>query len=169
MVGPQVQPITGGREAYRRRFAELAENKGPTFFHLAAQLPRQGRTDTVFAASENMTVILKTYAVTGENELHRHPVEDHVFVVLQGDAEFYGPNDETRRVGRYDGVFLPNTAYYSFKAVGEEPLVMLRIGAKTDPDADVMTRVDPLEHDATGLYKGQKSVELVLHDDRYFG
>jgi hypothetical protein len=72
-------------------------------------------------------------------------------------------------VGLYDGAFLPSTAYYSFRAVGTEPLVRLRVVARTDPAADVMTRVDPFENDAKGLYKGQPIVELVMHDDLRFG
>ena len=168
---PAIPPVTGGPEGFLRRIAELAQNEGPTFFHLAAQLPKEGRTDTIFAASKVMTVILKTYAATGENELHRHPVEDHVFVVLEGEAEFYGPNGETRRVAKYDGVFVPDTAYYCFKAIGEEPLVMLRVGAKTDPnvEAGITARVDPLEKPTPGLYKGQATVETVLYEDRFFG
>jgi hypothetical protein len=46
---------------------------------------------------------------------------------------------------------------------------MLRVGAKTDPGADIMSRTDPLNRPAPGLYKGERQVELILHDDRYFG
>ena len=168
---PAVAPITGGPEGYRRKIAELSANEGPTFFHLAAQLPKEGRTDTMFAASQTMTVILKTYAATGENELHRHPAEDHVFVVLDGEAEFYGPAGEVRRVGKYDGVFVPTTAYYCFRAVGDDPLVMLRVGAKTDPadEGGIWTRTDKLDQPTPGLYKGQPNVETVLYEDRVFG
>ena len=138
---------------------------------LAAQLPKGGRTDTMFAASRTMTVILKTYAATGENELHRHPAEDHVFVVLDGEAEFYGPAGEVRRVGKYDGVFVPTTAYYCFRAVGDDPLVMLRVGAKTDPadEGGIWTRTDKLDQPTPGLYKGQPNVKTVLYEDRVFG
>src|SRR5215469_12992253 len=72
-------------------------------------------TDTPLAASETMWVVLKTYAADGENGLHAHPSEDHTFVVLlarpllsfwrdlccpSGEATFYGPNDETRTIGK---------------------------------------------------------------------
>ena len=70
----------------------------PAFFKLEAQLPQQGRTDTPVAASEKMWVVLKTYAADGENGLHAHPNEDHTFVVLHGEAKFYGPNHETPRL-----------------------------------------------------------------------
>ena len=54
-----------------------------------------------------MWVVLKTYAADGENGLHAHPSEDHTFVVLQGEATFYGPNDKTRTIGKNEGVPLP--------------------------------------------------------------
>ena len=41
-----------------------------------------------------MWAVLKVYASGGENELHAHPQEDHAFIVLQGRAAFFGPNDE---------------------------------------------------------------------------
>src|SRR5215831_12283183 len=108
--------------------AQLTEGK-PTFFKLEAQLPQQGRTDTPVAASEKMWVVLKTYAADGENGLHAHPNEDHTFVVLQGEATFYGPNGETRMLGKNEGVLLPHGTFYWFKATSDEPLVMVRIGA----------------------------------------
>ncbi len=108
--------------------AQIVEAK-PAFFKLEAQLPQQGRTDTPVAASDKMWVVLKTYAADGENGLHAHPNEDHTFVVLQGEATFYGPNDETRTIGKNEGVLLPHGTFYWFKATSDEPLVMVRIGA----------------------------------------
>src|SRR5262249_60433935 len=44
------------------RQAELAKNTKPTLFKLKAQLLDQGRTDTVLAATDSMSVRLKVYA-----------------------------------------------------------------------------------------------------------
>ena len=49
----------------------------------------------MLAATRNMTVVLKTYAAGGENGLHAHTNEDHVFLILEGGATFYGPKGET--------------------------------------------------------------------------
>src|SRR6266576_3679883 len=87
--------------------AQVIQGK-PAFFKLEAQLPKQGRTDTPLAASDKMWVLLKTYAADGENGLHAHPNEDHTFIVLQGEVTFYGPNDETRTIGKNEGVLLPH-------------------------------------------------------------
>src|SRR5919112_810816 len=107
---------------------QIVEGK-PAFFKLEAQLPTQGRTDTPLAASDKMWVVLKTYAADGENGLHAHPNEDHSFVVLQGEATFYGPNDEPRPMGRNEGVLLPQGTFPCFKATSEGPGVRIRIAA----------------------------------------
>ncbi|MEC9153510.1 MAG: hypothetical protein VYA59_11045, partial [Pseudomonadota bacterium] len=52
------------------------ETSKPTLFSMQAQMLEQGRTDTVLAATEDLSVRLKVYASGGENELHAHPDED---------------------------------------------------------------------------------------------
>src|SRR5947209_12988547 len=143
--------------------AQVVEGK-PAFFRLEAQLPKQGRTDTPLAASDKMWVVLKTYAADGENGLHAHPNEDDTFVVLQGEATFYGPNGDTRTIGKNEGALLQHGAFYRFKASSDEPLVMTRIGAAafdgvarhgcTGPDGSEM-RGDSVEI---------KQVELIMSD-----
>ena len=108
--------IAKGTEDMRAQIeAQAAVKNQPSFFHLRAQLPRQGRTDTPMAATDRMWVVLKTYASDGENELHAHPNEDHVFLVLQGEAEFFGPKGELKRVKKHDGILLPRGAFYWYK------------------------------------------------------
>src|SRR5271156_2074276 len=122
--------------------AQVVEGK-PAFFRLEAQLPQQGRTDTPMAASDKMWVVLKTYAADGENGLHAHPNEDHTFVVLQGEATFYGPSEEARTIGKDEGVLLPHGTFYWFKATSEERLVMVRIGAAAFDGVDRHGRINP--------------------------
>jgi mannose-6-phosphate isomerase-like protein (cupin superfamily) len=148
--------------------AQAAFRGQPSFFHLRAQLPRQGRTDTPMAATDRMWVVLKTYASDGENELHAHPNEDHVFLVLQGEADFYGPKGETRRVTKHDGILLPRGTFYWFKAVGDEPLVMARVGAVVDAAKDALARIDSKGEPMDGNSAANKQVELILHKDRWF-
>jgi mannose-6-phosphate isomerase-like protein (cupin superfamily) len=139
----------------------------PTFFHMQAQLPSQGRTDTPMAATDKMWVVLKTYAACGENELHAHPNEDHTFVVLQGQALFYGPNGEERTIGLHEGVLLPRGTFYWFRALGEEPLVMIRIGSATAEGADRFARVSIDGRPMEGNSVENKEVELKL-SNRWF-
>jgi mannose-6-phosphate isomerase-like protein (cupin superfamily) len=115
-----------------------------------------------------MNVVLKTYASGGENEIHAHTNEDHVFVVLQGGATFFGPRGETKSVGKFDCVLVPAGALYSFHANEDEPLVMLRVGAAIDPSSDVLARVDELGHPFDGYSEKNKEVAVVLDDENWF-
>jgi len=139
----------------------------PSFFTLGARLPTQGRTDTPVAATENMWVVLKTYAADGENELHAHTNEDHVFVVMQGRAKFRGPNGETKVIGQHEGVMLPMGAMYWFSAEGEEPLVMLRVGCASNDNPDRFARIGGDGKPLDGFSAGNKQVELKLSDAWY--
>ncbi|MDN8617517.1 cupin domain-containing protein [Variovorax ginsengisoli] len=140
----------------------------PSFFTLAAHLPTEGRTDTPVAASENMTVLVKSYASGGENELHAHPNEDHAFIVLQGEATFYGPKNETKSLRKHGGVMLPHGVFYRFQSTGSDPLVMIRVGSKTRSDDDVYARVDMEGHHFPGNSKANRQVPLSL-SGQWFG
>ena len=95
-------PSISTQDIYDRQVA-ATQTKSPTLFSMKAQMLEQGRTDTVLAATEDLSIRLKVYASGGENELHAHPTEDHVFVILQGSARFYGPNGETQEVTQNQG------------------------------------------------------------------
>lgn len=147
--------------------AAKVKNGQPGFFSLQAQLPAQGRTNIAMAASENMTVVLKTYASGGENELHTHPGEDHTFIILQGQARFHGPAGEEKIIGANEGVLLPPGAYYWFQVCSEEPLVMLRIGAGSGGDYP-FGRIDIDGKEMKGDDPRNKEVPVIL-TDKWFG
>lgn len=140
----------------------------PSFFTIAAHLPAVGRTDTPVAASENMTVLIKSYASGGENELHAHPNEDHAFIILQGEATFYGPKGETKIVGKNDGVMLPYGVFYRFQSTGSETLVMIRVGCRTGNLEDVNARIDLEGHYFPGNSQANRQVPLSL-SGQWFG
>lgn len=100
-------------------------------FKLRTPLLAQGRLDTVLAQTDSMQVRMKSYAEGGENVLHAHTSEDHIFVILQGQAAFHDKEDNETVLGRNEGIMLPQGAYYWFQSCGDEPLVMLRVRAKT--------------------------------------
>jgi mannose-6-phosphate isomerase-like protein (cupin superfamily) len=68
---------------------------------------------------------VKVYVVGGENILHEHTTNDHVHMVLEGEATFYDEDGNTTVVGKYEGMFLPKGAYYYFKSSGDTNLVLL--------------------------------------------
>ena len=83
------KPSMTAKDIFKDQIA-ATKNDEVTTFSLKAQMLDQGRTDTVLAATEDLSVRLKVYASGGENGLHAHVDEDHVFVILQGSAKFSG-------------------------------------------------------------------------------
>ena len=140
----------------------------PHVFSLKGQLLDQGRTDSVLASTDDLTIRLKIYASGGENELHAHPTEDHAFMILQGSARFYGPSDETIELGKYEGIMLPKGKFYKFFATSEEPLVMIRVG---NPSHDKMkrmggpSRINIDGKEMVGHSKENKHVEVIFKDE----
>lgn len=104
-------------------------------FHLRTPMLASGRSHTYLAESDGLSVVIKCYAEGGENALHAHPREDHVFVILQGEATYRDGEDATLVLGRNDGVLVPAGAMYRFESSGDEPLVLLRVGAGNRADA----------------------------------
>ena len=98
-------------------------------FRLRTPLLQEGRLDTNLARTETMTVRIKCYAQGGENALHNHPIEDHTFVILQGQARFWDVDGNSTVLGRNEGILVPRGAFYRFESCADEPLVLLRVGA----------------------------------------
>jgi mannose-6-phosphate isomerase-like protein (cupin superfamily) len=106
-----------------------------TTYSMKVPLLTSGRTNQVLARTDTVEVRAKVYAAGGENALHTHLDEDHTFFVLDGEATFYGPDEQSMVVGRYEGIMLPAGAYYRFESTGDTNLVLLRIGADVPPPA----------------------------------
>ena len=165
---PEFVPASLTNTDMRQREADLADQKTPYVFALKGRLLEQGRTDTVLAATDDLTIRLKIYASGGENELHAHPHEDHSFMILQGSARFFGPEDEEIELGKYQGIMLPKGKFYKFFATSKEPLVMIRVG---NPSHDKMTamggaaRVNIKGEEMKGDSKENKHVEVIFKDE----
>jgi mannose-6-phosphate isomerase-like protein (cupin superfamily) len=98
-----------------------------------------GNTQTLLAKAPSLWAHVKVYASGGENGVHAHPDEDHLFVVLAGEATFVGPDQSETVVGSYEGMMVPRGAAYAFRSSAEDNLVMIRVGAPADTtliDAD---------------------------------
>ncbi|HLY65031.1 MAG TPA: cupin domain-containing protein, partial [Chloroflexota bacterium] len=88
----------------------------PAVFPLKAQLLARGRSMDLLAKTDLMTAHIKVYAEGGENGLHTHPHEDHIFVVLAGQATFHTGIEETQRVvNKHEGILVPKGAFYRFE------------------------------------------------------
>jgi mannose-6-phosphate isomerase-like protein (cupin superfamily) len=139
---------------------------GTEVFKLRTPLLKKGRLDTVLAETDLMQVRMKCYAEGGENVLHAHTTEDHVFVILQGQANFHDKEGNSRILGRNDGIMLPRGTHYWFQSCGDEPLVMLRVGASKERAAVPRVGVDgrPLP----GHSKENKHEEPVVIEGAFY-
>jgi mannose-6-phosphate isomerase-like protein (cupin superfamily) len=149
MIRSEIVPQEG-----RVKMSDLKGKKTdgkPHLFKMTAPLLDQGRSNTPLAHTENMWATLKVYASGGENGLHTHPNEDHTFIVMQGNARYYGPDGVIGDRGPMEGIMLPAGAYYWFEAISAEPLVLLRIGSRVgpqDPGGRLNIRGEPMPGDS---------------------
>ncbi len=165
---PEFIPASLTNNDMRQREADLADRKTPYVFALKGQLLEQGRTDSVLAATDDLTIRLKIYASGGENELHAHPHEDHSFMILQGSARFFGPEGEEIELGPYQGIMLPKGNLYRFYATSDEPLVMIRVGNPNHTKQPPPGRINAKGEEMRGDSKENKHVDIIFKDE-YFG
>ena len=114
----------------------------PSVFSLKTPLLARGRSIDMLAKSDLMAAHVKVYAEGGENGLHTHPNQDHIFVILAGEATFHlGVEERQQVVRKHEGIMLPAGAFYRFETSSDEPLVLLRVGASM-PDTN-QDRIKP--------------------------
>ncbi len=70
----------------------------------------------------------KVYSTGGENALHSHDIEDHCFLILQGEATFNFGDGSSMIARQFEGVLLPRGTQYRFAANPGDNLVMFRVG-----------------------------------------
>ena len=135
---------------------------------LKTPLVKEGHIRHMLAETDLMTLRIHCYAPgIGENALHAHTKEDHVFIVLQGSAQFNTGRDGKTVVeaGKNHAVVLPAGSYYQFCNTGQTPLVMARIGAGSDK-AD--QRLNPDGRPIPGRANEQGAVKPVMIEGAFF-
>lgn len=148
-------------------YARVGPDK-PQLFQMKARLPKKGRGATLLGATDRMWVNLKTYAEGGENTVHAHTNEDHVFIVLAGEAIFKGPDGEIATLGRNQGILLPRNVAYAFHAKEGEPLVILRMGTIIDPSRPPFERMGADGKEVPASSKANKTEPTVFYEDRFY-
>lgn len=116
----------------------------PEPFTLRIPMLNSGMSRDLLCSGENSTFRIHCYS-TGMGEkhgFHAHIEEEHVFVVLHGQAVFSGLDGKLPITAKNEGVWLPKGCFYEFVNPGPEPLVVLRFGAQ-DADANASLRLTP--------------------------
>ena len=74
--------------------------------------------------------------------MHAHTQEEHLFVILGGEATFHlGQEDKIKVLRKHEGVIIPAGSFYWFVSSGNENLILLRVGAKPQGWTDFDDRV----------------------------
>lgn len=121
-------------------------------FEVKTPLLTGGRSIMPLARTGIMSVGLNYYSPGRKNKLHTHPGEDHVFVVLDGEATFYDKENNPTVLRKGRGIMLPEGRYYWFENTGGKPLALLRFSAWRQ--GRNIARVE-----ATGRTRGEDATE----------
>lgn len=141
----------------------------PQVFDLETQLLSKGKATHLRGESELMSVAMKCHAEGGEVSLHCHAAEDHMFVVLQGEATYHVGKEEKEVVlRRHQGILLPRGTYYRFISTGDENLVQLRVGAGAGGAKAMMVRHDVKGDDLDPLSEADHYVAPVPVAGKFF-
>lgn len=119
-----------------------------------------GATMELVGLTPMMWAHSKVYSAGGENALHSHEMEDHVFLVLQGRAMFYFGDGSLAEVRPFQGVMVPRGTRYRFNAQESDGnLVLFRVGAAVvknsadlDPRFSMPREVLSSRSDSQGAY-----------------
>ncbi len=142
----------------------------PETFSLKIPLLSGGMSRDLLCRGENSTFRIHCYS-TGMGEkhgFHAHTEEEHVFVVLQGQAVFSSLDGKLPTVGKNQGIWLPKGCFYEFYNPGPDPLIVLRFGACAT-GANESTRVTPEGAPIKGRSSANPELAVpVLMEGRYF-
>jgi mannose-6-phosphate isomerase-like protein (cupin superfamily) len=152
--------LTPGRPAQ-------AATPQPEILTLRTQLVSAGHTKDLLAKTDGVTFHIHCYGPEGgENGLHAHLEEDHIFVVLQGEAQFSGLDGPLPVLRKNQALMLPKGCFYSFSNEATEPLVMIRFGAMDQAAAG--SRLDPAGKPIPGRGKQAGRKAPVFIEGAYF-
>ena len=139
----------------------------PQILTLRTQMVSEGHTKDLLTENDGMTFHIHCYGPKGgENGLHAHINEDHIFVVLQGEAQFFDRAGPLPVLKKNQALNLPKGCFYSFSNESDEPLVMIRFGAsdKKLPEG----RLDPDGKPIPGRGKAAGSKPPVFIPNAFF-
>jgi len=87
------------------------------------QVALLGRTDHLLG-------MIQVVKEGGDNNLHMHPHTDGIWMVLRGQARFYGENEVVLgEFGELEGIVLPRGTKYRFEKIGSADLEILAMQA----------------------------------------
>lgn len=153
-------------EAKKEAFHREAESKivNFAFTRPEAELPAGHKIHVKLAGTDSCRASVQILLKGGDNNLHYHPNMDLIYMVLQGQIEFYGPGDKLLGVyGKHEGLMLPENSRYWFKSIGDEEAHLLQIaGYPRGAKASKRIAVEPPKEGMGGFWIGMTEEELRL-------
>ena len=90
----------------------------------------KGKAIRRLCRSDIMYASVQVLQEGGENNLHAHPAQDGVWIVLKGRVRFYGKDDAVlAELGPMQGIHIPRGFYYWFESASPERLEILQVEA----------------------------------------
>jgi len=87
-----------------------------------------GRKHFYLFKSDRAVSEVQIFEKGANNRLHSHLSEDGVWIVLEGQATFFGEGDRVMaELVRFQGLLIPAGTKYWFESTGDEPLQILRV------------------------------------------
>jgi mannose-6-phosphate isomerase-like protein (cupin superfamily) len=129
MSTPGNLPATVTPEALTQEFngkplkASVFGYKPPEKLEKGKGIVRLCRSDIVYST-------VQVLQAGGENNLHAHPAQDGIWIVLKGRVKFYGKDDAVlAELGPLQGIHIPRGFYYWFESASPEMLEILQVEA----------------------------------------
>jgi mannose-6-phosphate isomerase-like protein (cupin superfamily) len=106
-------------------------------FNLGAIQPKNsGFSRWILAKGQRLITHAMVIPQGGELDFHAHLNEEHIFIVINGEAQFEFANAQvSMRLGQLQSVLIPPGCYYRFCSVGKEKLVLTRVATIRGLDA----------------------------------
>lgn len=117
----------------------MEELKGFEVFEIKPQIVSKGKKSQRLARTDMIGASVQVAAEGGETNMHSHPHTDSVWIVLEGEATFYGAGEGgsdkvAAKLQKHQGLLLKRATPYWFESSGATPLVILHLTAR-DPNA----------------------------------
>ena len=138
-------------------------------FSLKTPYLSSGRISTTVSETEDLWIATKMNAEGGENAIHKHLVEDHAFIVLEGEVTFFDKDGNETVLGPYQGIMLPKGAYYRYLNTGPGNLMILRVGAGKKAGGGQDTRIGPDGNSLPAYSAENMHIEAVPIPGKFFG
>jgi len=125
----------------------MAELETPSPFKVAkinSQMVSRGKKGQSLFRTDILGTTVQVVTEGGETNLHAHAGSDATWLVIAGQATFYGEGDKVvAKLDKNDMLLIPRGTPYWFESSSKEPLVIIRFSARAQNTLD--KRIDYTE------------------------